>query len=141
MRNGPISRILFLPKRQATIIHLGCLSPNSSSDLPGNAADIAIRPRTGRPYRTSLFGLAPRGVCLAGPVTRTAGELLPHPFTHHLIRGWNSLCCTCRHRFARCPDVIRLAALWCSDFPLHSYEYSDRPAHSAKRQRDYNKNC
>lgn len=28
-----------------------------------------------------LLGLAPDGVYLAGPVTRTAGELLPHPFT------------------------------------------------------------
>ena len=67
----------------------------------------------------SLFGLAPRGVYLAVPVTGHAGELLPHPFTHHLFRGWNPLCCTCRHTaFAACPDVIRLAALWCSDFPL-----------------------
>ena len=28
-----------------------------------------------------LFGLAPGGVCLARPVTRPAGELLPHRFT------------------------------------------------------------
>ncbi len=31
--------------------------------------------------RTSLFGLAPGGVYLADPVTRTTGERLPHPFT------------------------------------------------------------
>ncbi len=30
-----------------------------------------------------LFGLAPRGVYLAATVTSRAGELLPHPFTHH----------------------------------------------------------
>ncbi len=29
----------------------------------------------------SLFGLAPDGVCQAKPVTRLAGELLPHRFT------------------------------------------------------------
>lgn len=33
--------------------------------------------------------------------------------------GWSILCCTCRHSLLHeCPDVIRLAALWCSDFPL-----------------------
>ena len=34
-------------------------------------------------YDAFLFGLAPRGVYLAGHVTITAGELLPHRFTHH----------------------------------------------------------
>ena len=39
---------------------------------------------TGRLDLTSLFGLAPRGVCLAAACYQTcAGELLPHPFTHH----------------------------------------------------------
>ena len=33
----------------------------------------------------SLFGLAPRGVCLAAHVTTRAGALLPHHFTHHLV--------------------------------------------------------
>lgn len=31
----------------------------------------------------SLFGLAPRGVCLAALVTKRADALLPHRFTHH----------------------------------------------------------
>ena len=36
-----------------------------------------------------------------------------------ISRGWFVLCCTCRHSArTRRPDVIRLAALWCSDFPL-----------------------
>jgi len=34
-----------------------------------------------RRIRCSLFNLAPGGVCLARPVTRPAGELLPHRFT------------------------------------------------------------
>ena len=34
-------------------------------------------------YDAFLFGLAPRGVYLAGHVTTTAGELLPHRFTHY----------------------------------------------------------
>ncbi len=66
-----------------------------------------------------LFGLAPRGVYLAALVTDHAGELLPHHFTHHPFQGWNILCCTCRQSAeAKSPVVIRLAALWCSDFPL-----------------------
>src|SRR5205823_13771151 len=38
------------------------------------------RARTGAAIAL-LFGLAPGGVCRAGAVTRTAGELLPHRFT------------------------------------------------------------
>ena len=34
-----------------------------------------------------LLDLAPHGVYLADPVTRIAGGLLPHPFTHHLCPG------------------------------------------------------
>ena len=49
-----------------------------------------------------------------------AGELLPHRFTHHPDkRGWFIFCCTCRPwTLIQRPDVIRLAALRCSDFPL-----------------------
>src|SRR5438270_8350591 len=74
----------------------------------------------GPPNHISLFDLAPRGVCPAVPVTKHAGELLPHHFTHYLDeRGWFVFCCTCRRTdFVRRPDVIRLAALRCSDFPL-----------------------
>ncbi len=77
-----------------------------------------------------LFGLAPRGVYLAD------GCYQPSPVSSYLTfspitptnRGWNILCCTCRHpSLERCPDVIRLAALWCSDFPL---------SHSRKRSSD-----
>jgi len=67
----------------------------------------------------SLFDLAPRGVCLAVPVTRHAGELLPHHFTHHRSSGWYIFCCTCRRtgrcltpgRYpARCPMVFGLSS-------------------------------
>ena len=43
---------------------------------PRLASDLS-----GQLKRVSLFGLAPRGVYLAAPVTRHAGELLPHRFT------------------------------------------------------------
>lgn len=53
------------------------------------------------------LGLAPRGVCRAAPVTRSAGALLPHPCTPYPDgrRGGTALCCTsrradvCRHAF------------------------------------------
>ena len=54
-------------------IYLGQRLPVTSSSLPGShrAANNDC----------SLFGLAPDGVYLAGRVTPTAGELLPHRFT------------------------------------------------------------
>ena len=103
-------------------------SGNHSSGLCVTAAAQAIYPEMplrfhetldGSSNNISLFDLAPRGVCLAALVTKRAGELLPHHFTHHHRSGWSTFCCTCRRRtLARRPEVIRLAALWCSDFPL-----------------------
>ena len=54
----PVSRVL-----SWTAIHLGCASPRTSSDLPGNHA--------GR-MNVPLFGLAPGGVYPAAPVTSRA---------------------------------------------------------------------
>ena len=66
-----------------------------------------------------LFGLAPRGVYLAAGVTTDAGELLPHRFTHYLKKRlvYSLLHLSSPAIYGR-PDVIRLAALRCSDFPL-----------------------
>ena len=67
-------------------ISLGGRLLGPSSGLPGSR-DGPDRPagstgRTGRrPIRCSLLDLAPGGVCLAKPVARPAGELLPHRFT------------------------------------------------------------
>ncbi len=58
IRSQPVSRVL-----SWTVIHLGCASPHTSCDLPGNGAG-----RTNVP----LFGLAPGGVYPATPVTRRA---------------------------------------------------------------------
>ena len=55
-----------------TAIHLGCMSPYTSSNLPGFSADHAIE---------SLFGLAPSGVYPAMRCYQRCGALLPHPFT------------------------------------------------------------
>jgi len=54
----PVSRVL-----SWTAIHLGCTSPYTSSDLPGNSAGNANAP---------LFGLAPGGVYPATAVTSRA---------------------------------------------------------------------
>ena len=116
----PVSRILSSALKRTAIIHLGRSLPNGSSGLPGNA--VRPSPDTERAARksVSLFGLAPRGVYLAAHVTTRAGELLPHRFTHHpdKSRLVYSLLHLSSPDLIRCPDVIRLAALWCSDFPL-----------------------
>ena len=145
----PACKPNFVHPRMAAIIRLGRSSPNGSSDLPGNA----VGPKAGTEraaQRVSLFGLAPRGVYLATTVTNRAGELLPHLFTHRLrhfkseiqnTKGRNILCCTCRHPdFSGRPDVIRLVALWCSDFPLPGLG-SDCPACSTARPCQYSKKC
>src|SRR5206468_1914895 len=73
---------------------------------------------SGQPFLTCfLFGLAPRGVYLAAPVTRYAVALLPQRFTHHRKpAGLFSVALVVA--LLKRPDVIRLAVLWCSDFPL-----------------------
>jgi len=48
---------------------------------PTRRATWAGRPEPARRQDALLFGLAPDGVYQAKPVTRPAGELLPHRFT------------------------------------------------------------
>ncbi len=73
-----------------------------------------------------LLGLAPRGVCLAATVTRSAGGLLPHHFTHHRIpdEPGRRLVCFLLHLPSvaerNCLPVRKHGALWCSDFPHRS---------------------
>lgn len=78
----PVSRILFPPKREATI-HLGRPLLDASCDLPADMGRAARQRRPAAPPKRNgdPLGLAPGGVYLAAPVTRGAGELLPHRFT------------------------------------------------------------
>ena len=111
----------FVPVRvgRAAIIHLGCSLPNSSSDLPETAC--RCRQMSGLLIlRDSLCGLAPRGVYLAAPVTRHAGELLPHRFTLYLLAEAGifsvalvvTLLAKVPGRYpARCPMVFGLSSL------------------------------
>lgn len=95
-RSRPISRVL-----SGTTIPLGCVSPRTSSDLPGNLHGPCVQPsKRLRQLRVSLFGLAPGGVCRATECYHRRGALLPHPFTltaRPCGRGWRfAFCCTFR---------------------------------------------
>ncbi len=102
-RSRPISRVL-----SRTVIHLGCPSPDTSSDLPGNSAGHANVP---------LFGLAPGGVCPATPVTRCAVRsyrtISPLPAPKH-VGGMFSVALSVGSRL---PGVTWHPALWSPDFP------------------------
>jgi len=84
---------------------------------------------------TSLFGLAPQGVCRAVAAHAGRGALLPHHFTltsdtlAHAGRRYLSVALSVASRRL---DVIQPAARWSSDFPPAS-----RPAilRSAPRNR------
>jgi len=87
-------------------------------------------PRRGRvslPAPRPLLGLAPGGVCLAGPVARAAGELLLHLFT--LTGSW--LLATSFRRYVSVAlsvgsprlGVTQHRALWSSDFPRTAFRF------------------
>jgi hypothetical protein len=99
----PISRVL-----SWTVIHLGCTSPCTSSNLPGNRAGHTIVP---------LFGLAPGGVFPATSVARRAVRSyrtispLPAP------RGAGGIFSVALSVGSRLPGVTWHPALWSPDFP------------------------
>ena len=80
------------------------------------------------------FGLALVGVCLADLVTKTAGVLLPHPFSLTKLRtvfsnsdtavaepvGGGLLSVALSSESPRL-DVIQRPALWSSDFPPNEW--------------------
>ncbi len=80
-RSQPVSRVLSAAAHNGlsgAVIYLGCMSPCTSSDLPGSPRG----PRVATPHGglAPLFGLAPGGVYPATGVSRR-GALLPHLFT------------------------------------------------------------
>jgi len=86
--------------------------PHVSSDQPEGIGRATRSPEGG----ALLFGLAPGGVCRAGPVARTAGELLPHRFTLTRLAAGGLLSVALSLRLPSL-DVIQHPALWSSDFP------------------------
>ena len=142
-RNWPVSRILYRQfdggnhsSRPAVAGRL------ERSTRKRRRRSLFVIERATQNKNVSLFGLAPRGVYLAEVCYQSSpvsSYLTVSPITP-TSRGWSILCCTCRpHVFTRVPDVIRLAALWCSDFPL--LYSSDRPTRFIARLCDYNKEC
>ncbi len=102
----PVSRVL-----SWAIIHLGLLSPVSSSDLP---EDIAGRDMV------FLFGLAPGGVYLAASCYQLRGALLPHHFTLTCLTsdsGAGGIFSVALSVGSRPPGVTWHPALWSPDFP------------------------
>lgn len=80
--------------------------PYTSSNLPESSAGPASN--------TSLFGLAPDGVYLAGYVTIPAGGLLPHRFTLTLVNkhrgGLFSVALSRNHFRWELPSVLPFGA-------------------------------
>lgn len=105
--------------RKPAIISLGRQLPVASSGLP-EGHEASHPGRTDHwPVRHPLFDLAPDGVCLAEPVTRSAGGLLHHRCT--LVQRPFSRRTTCflLHCAVGSPrlGVTQHRALWSSDFP------------------------
>src|ERR671930_1752990 len=107
-RSRPVSRILYRsclgggpepPDPRTGGGHLSEPVETGPGDVPVPRTPL-VRPtrelRAGHPWR-SLLGLAPGGACRAGPVARSAGELLPHRFTlTPAERRRSALCCAVR---------------------------------------------
>lgn len=109
VRSRPISRVL-----SWTVIPLGASSPIRSSNLPGPDAGRAMR---------SLFGLAPSGVCHAGPLPDSRCALAA-PFHPCLIlmpfsgrKAIGGLLSVALSVGSRRPGVTWHSALWSPDFP------------------------
>ena len=120
-------------RSRTTIIPLGRKLPSGSSDLPGNAVDVAAEQERAVPLafpylvlhheeftRPRVLPLAPVSSYLTvSPITRTSS-------------GWSAFCCTCRHPPkrvpgcypARCPMVFGLSS---------TPKSGDRPACSIAR--------
>ena len=89
----------------------------------------------------SLFGLAPRGVYPAALVTKRAGGLLPHRFTHNLL---TRLVCSLLHLSSPgCPGARTLSGSL--PFGVRTFLFSQGEAtarlRSIARLEDYSKKC
>jgi len=74
-----------------------CTGPRQGRDVIGGQPSPTVAEFSG-PVGTVLLGLAPRGVCLAALVAKSAGALLPHPFTpYHASREAGGRDCSLLH--------------------------------------------
>jgi hypothetical protein len=134
--------LLFWTAREVAIIHLGPGSHRDSSSLPGSSDGPSSHAPTAR--CTSLFGLAPCGVCQASPLPDCWCALTapfhpyrcdmpvralrsPRPSAERLgtmgVRSLTSIrtaavCFLLHFPSLSGPRVTGHTALWSSDFPL-----------------------
>ena len=104
-KSRPISRVL-----SRTVIHLGCKSPCSSSNLPRNRAGNASVP---------LFDLAPGGVYRAAPVASCAVRSYRtfSPLPQHFYKCWGGIFSVALSVGSHLPGVTWHPAQWSPDFP------------------------
>ena len=116
--------------------------PTCTVPRPGSERWRATFPDcTNRGWRvgTVRLGLTPRGVCLAAPVTRSAGALLPHPFTPYTecFRCGTALCCTCHQRrfdVGRNDAVFPLGST--GPYGVRTFLTAERPRNRTRRRSD-----
>ncbi len=132
-RSRPVSRVLFPPgqtgdghfSRTPIARRLKRSTRRSKADRAGPRVKASELVASLDPCL--LFDLAPGGVCLARPVTRPAGELLPHRFTLTAPRTLGTaqgvqqrggLLSVALSLASRPVGVTHHPALWSPDFPL-----------------------
>jgi len=93
------------------VIHLGCTSPCTSSNLPGNRADHTLQPKLPAP----LFGLAPGGVYPATDVATSA--VRSYRTISPLPAETGGIFSVALSVGLRLPGVTWHLALWSPDFP------------------------
>ena len=92
-------------------IHLGRPLPAGSCGLPASSGEQPSNACAGHRLATAtVLGLAPGGVYRATPVTRGAGELLPHRFT---LTGVTPAVCSLWHFPAGRPGLPLATTLPC----------------------------
>ena len=110
----PISRVL-----SRTIIHLGCLSPDTSSNLPGSSAGHTLRHHFAVVRLPPYLVLLRVGFAVPSRVTtdavRSYRTLSPLPVT--LARDLGGLLSVALSVGSRLPGVTWHSAQWSPDFP------------------------
>jgi len=123
----PVSRVLY-PNKRAAIIRLGRRLPGGSSDLPGNAVlpkqNFERAAQKAVPYLVLHHEEFTWPHML--PRTPVSSYLTVSPITSYEAGIFSVALVVIR--FHGRPDVIRLAALWCSDFPLFRRKATAQPA-------------
>jgi hypothetical protein len=115
----PVSRVL-----SWATIPLGCTSPCTSSDLPGNTRGPRVAGRSEpRPACSPIWSCSGRGLpCRA--CCQARGALLPHHFTlasHERTRDFGGLLSVALSVGSRPPGVTWRPALWSPDFPPQAH--------------------